>query len=256
MGIYPINTHYIRCIWGWLLRVPSQGYHHFPYEWGVNNNPHDKIQGTDGTRAPWSNRCRSTRVVVNPCRPDWTPVFLSRVCFSRRNFRGGRVPSLSLRTKEFKRNTEPTQNNTIKWYIFLELHVFNSWGFLMMKTECPTQVTVDGWNNLGVNHLKTTNRKRPWADFRPDFWTIKTGYIVFFFICQHSYLFVGRFFFPKTPWDVMEYQVASCFFVVLRGVCASFFVLLEDTLSSVWVQCPKKIGGPTYLIIIPFSLSS
>ena len=26
-GIY---THYIRCIWGWLLRVPSQGYHHFP----------------------------------------------------------------------------------------------------------------------------------------------------------------------------------------------------------------------------------
>ena len=31
-GIYPINTHYIRCIWGWLLRVPSQGYHHFPYE--------------------------------------------------------------------------------------------------------------------------------------------------------------------------------------------------------------------------------
>ena len=32
-GIYPINTHYIRCIWGWLLRVPCQGYHHFPYEW-------------------------------------------------------------------------------------------------------------------------------------------------------------------------------------------------------------------------------
>ena len=31
-GIYPTNTHYIRCIWGWLLRVPSQGYHHFPYE--------------------------------------------------------------------------------------------------------------------------------------------------------------------------------------------------------------------------------
>ena len=26
-----INS-YIRCIWGWLLRVPSQGYHHFPYE--------------------------------------------------------------------------------------------------------------------------------------------------------------------------------------------------------------------------------
>ena len=23
----------IRCIWGWLLRVPSQGYHHFSYEW-------------------------------------------------------------------------------------------------------------------------------------------------------------------------------------------------------------------------------
>ena len=23
--IYPINTHYIRCIWGWLLGVPSQG---------------------------------------------------------------------------------------------------------------------------------------------------------------------------------------------------------------------------------------
>ena len=30
-GIYPTNTHHIRCIWGWLLRVPSQGYHHFPY---------------------------------------------------------------------------------------------------------------------------------------------------------------------------------------------------------------------------------
>ena len=29
----PIFTHYIRCIWGWLLRVPSQGYHHFPYDW-------------------------------------------------------------------------------------------------------------------------------------------------------------------------------------------------------------------------------
>ena len=29
---YQINTHYIRCIRGWLLRVPSQGYHHFPYE--------------------------------------------------------------------------------------------------------------------------------------------------------------------------------------------------------------------------------
>ena len=25
-------THYIRCIWDWLLRVPPQGYHHFPYE--------------------------------------------------------------------------------------------------------------------------------------------------------------------------------------------------------------------------------
>ena len=24
------GTHYIRCIWGWSLRVPSQGYHHFP----------------------------------------------------------------------------------------------------------------------------------------------------------------------------------------------------------------------------------
>ena len=22
----------VRCIWGWLLRVPSQGYHHFPYD--------------------------------------------------------------------------------------------------------------------------------------------------------------------------------------------------------------------------------
>ncbi len=27
----PINAHYIRCI-GWLLRVPSQGYHHFPHD--------------------------------------------------------------------------------------------------------------------------------------------------------------------------------------------------------------------------------
>ena len=28
--IYPVNTHYIRCTWGWLLRVPSERYHHFP----------------------------------------------------------------------------------------------------------------------------------------------------------------------------------------------------------------------------------
>ena len=28
--IYPINTHYIRCIWDWLLGVPSQRYQHFP----------------------------------------------------------------------------------------------------------------------------------------------------------------------------------------------------------------------------------
>ena len=31
-GEYPINTHYIRCKWGWLIRVPSQGYHEFPYD--------------------------------------------------------------------------------------------------------------------------------------------------------------------------------------------------------------------------------
>ena len=30
-GIYPINTHYTRCIWSWLLRVPSQWYHHFSH---------------------------------------------------------------------------------------------------------------------------------------------------------------------------------------------------------------------------------
>ena len=28
----PINTHCIRWIWGWSLRVPSQQYHHVPYE--------------------------------------------------------------------------------------------------------------------------------------------------------------------------------------------------------------------------------
>ena len=28
-----MNTHYIRCIWGWLLRVPSQGYQHFTYDY-------------------------------------------------------------------------------------------------------------------------------------------------------------------------------------------------------------------------------
>ena len=33
-GIYPINTHYIRCKWGWLLRGhhPKGFSHHFPYE--------------------------------------------------------------------------------------------------------------------------------------------------------------------------------------------------------------------------------
>ena len=32
--IYPISTHYIRCIWGWFFRVPSQGFsHRFPYDW-------------------------------------------------------------------------------------------------------------------------------------------------------------------------------------------------------------------------------
>ena len=29
---YPRNTHYIRCIWGWLWMVASQRYHHFPSE--------------------------------------------------------------------------------------------------------------------------------------------------------------------------------------------------------------------------------
>ena len=38
-GIYPINTHYIRCIWGWLLRLPCQGYHHFPYEYRTPDAP-------------------------------------------------------------------------------------------------------------------------------------------------------------------------------------------------------------------------
>ena len=27
-----IPNNYTRCMWGWLLRVPSHGYHHFPYE--------------------------------------------------------------------------------------------------------------------------------------------------------------------------------------------------------------------------------
>ena len=34
-----IKTHYIRCIWGWLLRVPSQGYHNFPNENWIRKNP-------------------------------------------------------------------------------------------------------------------------------------------------------------------------------------------------------------------------
>ena len=35
--MYPINTHYIRCIWGWFIKgPPSQGFsHHFPYETGI-----------------------------------------------------------------------------------------------------------------------------------------------------------------------------------------------------------------------------
>ncbi len=32
MMLVHLNNHYIRCIQGWLLRVPSQGYHHFPYD--------------------------------------------------------------------------------------------------------------------------------------------------------------------------------------------------------------------------------
>ncbi len=32
--IYPINISYKMCIWGWLLKVPSQGYLHFPYDFG------------------------------------------------------------------------------------------------------------------------------------------------------------------------------------------------------------------------------
>ena len=31
-----INIHFIRCIWGWLLRVGSQGHHHLPYETRVS----------------------------------------------------------------------------------------------------------------------------------------------------------------------------------------------------------------------------
>ena len=37
IGIYPIDIHHIRCIWGWLLRVPSQGYHHFPHGKKLSN---------------------------------------------------------------------------------------------------------------------------------------------------------------------------------------------------------------------------
>ncbi len=41
LGWYPMNTHYIRCYWGWLLRVPSQGYHHFPFDcWGWKKQHH------------------------------------------------------------------------------------------------------------------------------------------------------------------------------------------------------------------------
>ena len=40
--IYPINTHYIRCIWGWLLGVPSQGYQHFPYEPTIIHHRHGR----------------------------------------------------------------------------------------------------------------------------------------------------------------------------------------------------------------------
>ena len=50
------KTHCIRCIWGWLSRVPSQGYHHFPYDCcfdmcvftaGCNDNPCQCLPG------PW-----------------------------------------------------------------------------------------------------------------------------------------------------------------------------------------------------------
>ena len=60
-GIYPINTQYIRCIWGWLLRVPSQGYHQFPYDF----KPPKKISQAESWKGVGVSHGVSVAQVVN-----------------------------------------------------------------------------------------------------------------------------------------------------------------------------------------------
>ena len=62
MVIYPINTHYYhytRCIWGGFLRVPSQGYHHFPYA------------GRKQIIQTYQVYCLSSGAKYDNCTPAW-----------------------------------------------------------------------------------------------------------------------------------------------------------------------------------------
>ena len=56
-GIWaPRNTHYIRCIWGRLLRVPSQGYQHFPYETSYDHfHGHRKVTWIQVAKGNWDD---------------------------------------------------------------------------------------------------------------------------------------------------------------------------------------------------------
>ena len=73
LGVYPINTHYIRCIWVWLLIVPSQKYHHFliPKEGPTPGT------GTGSGSSSWRQKVVETMgfwLEYNPRRLTcWTP---------------------------------------------------------------------------------------------------------------------------------------------------------------------------------------
>ena len=63
--IYPISTHYRRCIWGWLLKVPSQG---FPTIFPMTCWFHPVIFPENSRENPWVFGCFSVPSTWGPRR--------------------------------------------------------------------------------------------------------------------------------------------------------------------------------------------
>ena len=57
--------HYVRCIWGWFKRVPSQGYHHFPL-WLITAN-NKLLKGLECLRRRGKWNPRGFFVTINSC---------------------------------------------------------------------------------------------------------------------------------------------------------------------------------------------